>query len=148
MTQEEIIEGNKTIAEFMGYKYLPEHILNGEKGAFVKDDKLSIHAEFIGKQFCAKYRTSWDWLMPVVEKINTMANVRIQVGICSITRLYINTRRYAKENNISLEEVPPIAESDEESFIGNVWLAVVEFIKWYNIQTVSKTKELANTQTT
>lgn len=36
MIQEQIIEGNKLIAEFMGYKYFPKRKLNDIEGVFYK----------------------------------------------------------------------------------------------------------------
>ena len=52
MNKEEIIEGNKLIAEFMGTKVKPD-------GYFIKD---------------YLYHSSWDWLMPVLRKIKDYLN--------------------------------------------------------------------------
>ena len=84
------MNNNKLIAEFMGYDIITE----AEKDKFptvltTKD---------------VKYHTSWDWLMPVVEKIEMECEgVPIQLLDCS---LY--------------------------SEIGEVYQAVVEFIKEVN----------------
>ncbi len=43
---------NKLIAEFMGY---PKIANDEDKRDYLED--------------CVKYHTSWDWLMPVIEKI-------------------------------------------------------------------------------
>lgn len=79
-----------------------------------------------------KYHSDWNWLMPVVEKIEIMANVTIRPGICSIEMLFMNKRRYAKEKGIATGEVLPIAEHNDKDFIGNVYNAVYDFIVWYN----------------
>lgn len=79
-----------------------------------------------------RYHSDWNWLMAVVEKIDKLAVITIRPGICTIDRFYMNKRRYAKENNIPLDEVPPLAESNEKDFIGNVHEAVHQYITWYN----------------
>jgi hypothetical protein len=48
MTQEEILEGNKLIAEFMG---------------------LPVHEEYFRGIDACKYHSDWNLLMPIVEKI-------------------------------------------------------------------------------
>jgi len=49
-------DNNKLIAEFMGMKYSDERSFN--------DGKWTHSIRSLGK-----FRTSWDWLMPVVQKI-------------------------------------------------------------------------------
>ena len=54
MNQQEILENNKLIFDFMGCKH-------------------SVHeAVDTWEMDSLKYHTSWDWLMPVVEKIEAM----------------------------------------------------------------------------
>ena len=127
-------ENNKLIAEFMGVT--------------LKDNKFYIdfdkHKENLHHSICVfegvanspiyeleerklKFHCSWDWLMPVVEKIedideedddNTKRfNVIIEQCVCSII-----------ENHTS--EGFPIQDGDTK--IEAVYKAVVEFIKWYN----------------
>jgi hypothetical protein len=100
MTQKEILKGNKLIAEFMGlYSY---GVLNPVY-AYNDDDYLACnHYEL--KELI--YHSSWDWLMPVVEKIGN-----------------IPEHGYVFKRSL-----------DGGLFykIESVWLAVVEFIKWYN----------------
>ena len=79
----EIIEGNKLIAEFMDK---PPHIM----------------PELL------KYHTSWDWLMPVVEKIGSLS--------------------YNDSNNKFQPSVERFLENDIES----IWRQIVIFITWYN----------------
>lgn len=68
---ETIVEGNRLIAEFMGYTWCPENTLNGIVGVLTHPDKMSMHLNF-DKPFHAKYHTSWDWLLPCVRKFNDM----------------------------------------------------------------------------
>lgn len=110
MTHEEIIEGNRLIAEFMG---LPHHYDTDDNLMFEHCEDSLIYPQDLG------YHTSWDWLMPVVEKIETLedgdAIVTIEMDNCQIV--------YGLDN---------AALFDTSDKIGNTYAAVVEFIKWYN----------------
>lgn len=76
MTQEQIIEGNRLIAEFMGAcnKQTAPNIIK----AYVKEDEVCFHAEIeptkkrksVYKLTKLKYHSSWNWLMPVIGKIS------------------------------------------------------------------------------
>lgn len=79
MNSTEIIEGNKLIAEFMGAvtpKTAPEIILS-----YIKNDEVwygdnttpNGQYESAFKIFDLKYHSSWDWLMPVVDKITELS---------------------------------------------------------------------------
>jgi len=66
----EIQEGNKLIAEFMGWTYSKSSdagILGGSITYWRNPE-----TGHVGYFHPDKYHSSWDWLMPVVEKINTM----------------------------------------------------------------------------
>jgi len=112
--KEDIIEGNKIIAEFDGFVYYPEDTLNGIKGVLRKDDRASMHLDF-DKPFHPKYHTSWNELMPVVQKIKKWS---VPDNLWEDFTLY-----HAK-----------IKTGLMNADINAVWLAVVEFIKWYNSQ--------------
>jgi hypothetical protein len=94
-------EGNKLIADFMGHGF--EELTDNEvphryymiKGVGYKDALL-------------KYHTSWDWLMPVVEKIK---DVQISEG-------WSNKQ--------------PVINALSDVNITILWKAVVQFIQWYN----------------
>ena len=58
----EIIEGNKLIAEFMGY-VMHDH---ASYKTFEKDGRHIFDSVL-------QYDTKWDWLMPVVEKIGSLS---------------------------------------------------------------------------
>lgn len=111
------IENNKLIAEFMGFEPVTEEYFldNG-----FENDKQMI----IDTSDC-KYETSWDWLMPVVDKIEITSvdgednsdeffNVVIEVFECNI--------------NGSGRTVCGVGQNKIEA----TYKAVVEFIKWYN----------------
>lgn len=97
METNKILEGNKILAEFMGGKL---------------DSPDSKHYYFIERgRYESKlfYHSSWDWLMPVVEKI---------LNIC--------------QENDEMEKYYTITDAIPD--IESVWLACVEFVKWYNEQ--------------
>jgi len=110
MTQEEILEGNKLIALFMG---------DIER----EDSKVSF------KKSCPvnglKYYSSWDWLMPVVEKIEDgNYAVTITQNVCTIRACIMGDRTIRAYQNGNY--LTPNTK------LSNTWLAVIEFIKWYN----------------
>ena len=102
---------NELIADFMGYEVLdkyPRHnIVAPESGGrkFYLRNKM-------------KYQTSWDWLMPVVEKIESLRHyVLIDTGSCEIGG----------------DDVPvSISYENGDTKIKMVYLAVIEFINWHN----------------
>lgn len=114
-----MLEGNKLIAEFMQLKFSNDKWyrwddVNKGSGYFIK----------------LKYHSSWDWLMPVVEKI-------IDIDITPAPnwtgyRIEIVPRGYVKISGVF--PMAPIFKnvSIEGSLIKATWLAVVEFIKWHN----------------
>ena len=109
MENKEIIEGNKLVAEFDGW--VIDNSFPDKDRTYIKNGGIELDTTF-------KYHTSWDWLMHVVEKIESLGydfefkkqgkftNVRFK-GIIDY-----NCKRY---DNITA-----------------IYNAVVEFIKWYN----------------
>ena len=88
---------NKLIAEFMGWKPNEHHwCLNGDKDL--------------------QYHTSWDWLMPVVEKVNkTPYKIVISSNV---------TELFDKEDNF--------IDFQGGDIKVNTYKAVVEFIQYKN----------------
>lgn len=70
-----------------------------------------------------KFNSSWDWLIPVVEKIESLG-FRIEI-VKHICRLKIN-------DNIN------IVFSENMTKIESVYFTVIEFIKWYNENSAKK----------
>ena len=62
---------NKLIAEFMGFG------IDG-KFAYIPDEGSPLEESMLIVEM--KYHTSWDWLMPVVDKINSSYNIKIDIG--------------------------------------------------------------------
>lgn len=116
MEEEEIKKGNKLIAEFMGFiERKPDEEFSTTwfiKGGFAQYGINEL-----------KYNISWDWLMPVVEKINSINNREYDVIIwrsdCHINdRLSIIVESSIFKGNYTLIQI--------------VWLCVVEFINVLN----------------
>ena len=111
METNQILENNKLILNFMGvypklvspcvysYSDAPFFYSNGNI-----EDVLKSMAEY------AKYNTSWDWLMPVVER-------------CFTIDLPIDVDNHYFRINDALLTIN----------ISEVYKAVIEFIKWYNL---------------
>ena len=117
--QIDIIQGNKLIAEFMGAELegtMKGKLVYGIKGPCSGKTDFYYPSEL-------KYHASWDWLMPVVEKIKELMydqdmNVKGSLG---------NKIKY-----VTLYTA--IFESFQQVDINKTYTAVVEFIKWSNEQ--------------
>jgi len=94
------LENNKLIADFMGIRYEENRSSHESSDYYFEDCELAYH-------------TSWDWLMPVIDKITSLDEyVEFKNDTSSMVDeggVYINTR-----------------------FIENTYNETVEFIKWYN----------------
>jgi hypothetical protein len=103
---------NKLIAEFMKMSHIIHQTFKiyvwqfDEDGEWYPDESLNFHS-------------SWDWLLPVVEKIWVICNNRISL-------FYFEIEQETIPNNLS--------ENLGESNIADCWYAVTEFIQWYNTQ--------------
>lgn len=122
MTEQEAIEGNKLIAEFMGAKFYPEWTSDIYKSPFPTFDFEENRPAESSSRFWSpsglEYHSSWDWLMPVVEKIEGLKfTVKIIDRACFIS---------------TYPETIIAGRRIEGTKIKAVWLAIVEFIKWYN----------------
>ena len=137
MTPEEITQGNKLIAEFMHYKmnedgyYLIPYELPQFRGSdhgewcSATNHHWEIHLQNL------MYDFSWNWLMPVVEKIESLDKlggiVTIIQGQCKIvSRALGDNTVYANKSNYMLMGV--------KGKLLSTWEAVIGFIKWYNEQ--------------
>jgi hypothetical protein len=100
MEKSEIIKGNKLIAEFMG-EVCGEMTIQNKKGSW----------DF------TEYHSSWDWLMPVVEKIDEKCPQHPDFEDADTGR--------------------PCTIFDATSSpwkIENTYKTIIEYIEWYNIQ--------------
>lgn len=121
MTREEIIENNKLIAAFMGYDNYVKPI--SSNGICVFNDHKGNRR--VAPNY-AEFNSSWNWLMPVVDKIERLGyGTRMDYHRASMYGVTIFVMKRGLINAI-------IHVAKQDSRLTSVYLAVVEFIKWYN----------------
>jgi len=99
---------NKLIAEFLGYE---TYEMNGVLNVEYSEDNIRTIQD-------THYHIDWNWLMQVVEKIESLGVV-VEI----------------RENVCYIETTPNDYYSElETTKIQAVYKACVEFIKWYNEQ--------------
>ena len=152
MSEQEIIEGNKLIAEFMGYKLITPEMrrnpedwyINGKPSCYWENHLLRGSKKVLCSENSLRYHSSWDWLMPVIDKIHdideglvTDRNYHIEI-LKRYVRVIYNWNNYIIPT-IDTTNQAAYSESFEDyryiffdSKIEAVWFAVVKFIKWYN----------------
>jgi hypothetical protein len=119
-------ENNKLIAEFMGGLFNKHSNKYGIGNAeYITIGKLNNVVKAINHYdiIDLKYHTDWNWLMEVVEKIESLENTRFDFQINQY-----NVRIYDHEN------IEFIVELNRDTKIEATYNACVEFIKWYNEQ--------------
>ena len=105
MNEKEILEGNELIVEFMKFDKVGPNV-DGQIYHCIINDFNSL---LIPKTM--EFHSSWDWLMPVVEKISDVCKPS------SDSHYYWNSKT----------DIRIFRETKEVTY-----KAVIEFIKWYN----------------
>lgn len=133
--EKEIVDGNKLIAEFMGFKKRTDLHTRGAlfmqapapdgvtySPCYIVDKADDPHDEFLE----LKYNSSWDWLMPVIEKITKIEDGKFSVDISSVGMwaCFIKRDDVFEKNIVDYGGFTPI--------IMNAFKSVVGFIEWYN----------------
>lgn len=148
MTEQEILEGNKLIVEFAEFDYLNDfnYTEENEEGWYNSDGMCC------GKEL--KFHSSWDWLMPVVERIELLGSniimnrtlysrfkinhncVKLSWSKNNNYQLYLEVLPYWMEGRINTlnidKEYKRIKIKQETTKLEALYIVVVEFIKWYN----------------
>lgn len=114
MKQTEIIEGNKLIAEFMGIDFI------------TKNSRYRVTGNDFTEPHNSRFHSSWDWLMPVVEKITNILKEKQHVPIGSLEydkydQQWKRLFNYQSYNFFQADIIP-------------IYNAMLDFIKWYNSQ--------------
>lgn len=116
---------NELIAEFM------DECITGVVANTNERVRVYISPKTKGRVILTKYDTSWDWLMPVVEKINE-EGYSVDIYGHKFTNLgMLNTINGCLIESWNGKGIA--AYMGNKTKIGFTYAAVVEFIKWYNI---------------
>jgi len=142
MNKDFIIENNLAIAKFMGAT--ESNYFDGTRGIVVDNPTGKI----IYSPDNLRYHLSWDWLMPVVDKISKEyykehnKSFPIVVRISGGGGMYIGINHsncageeYDGDKQIADTLNMNYFELDEEMKYSSIqlgWFAVTRFVKWYN----------------
>lgn len=99
MTNKDSVKNNKLISEFMKFE-------NVGKSHY---EVVLPHCTIIRPLFNMRFASSWDWLMPVVEKIEQ-----------------------SREDIYDIEEFLLIRDELASARINTTYKSVIDFIKWQN----------------
>lgn len=136
----DIMNGNRLIAEFWGYKLQPAdtgvaYWFRGYKEHYYIENHN--HPTYGNKTHRIllseiRFHKDWGWLMPVVEKIENIRDngwrkylVMIGDDWCAI-----------ETKSTPSERISTAFLSDK---LLSTWAAVVEFVKWYNLEKMKAT---------
>jgi hypothetical protein len=114
----------KLIAEFIGRKGKYNTGLYTWKGITVLNNDIWYSLSD------AKFHSSWDWLIPVVEKIENIkcsVNGRFGVYISSNNCAIQSTKLFMSDRNDRY-----YFDICDDTKFNAVYKSVIEFIKWYN----------------
>ena len=106
-------EGNLLIAYFMGGKLIDHPELNGVK----MWTKYPLIEGRLNLPTLLQYHTSWDWIMPVIDKIEHLGGSIVILKHCSSVKFTFG--------GISQEFY-------ENTKILSTWKAILAYIKWHN----------------
>ena len=119
-------ENNKLIAEFMGNR---NYLYNNDKSAM-----YFILINTAGEELIVNYNNDWGLLMEVVEKIESLGYRTLTENECfMITKSKLSSFDVRSKDDYSTifsdnYEINHYSGGKKE----NVYMAVVEFMKWYN----------------
>lgn len=129
MEQQTIIDGNKLIALFDGWT---EHNI---VSLSAKPDFIMLHHDNYPPMRLEniedmQYHSSWDWLMPVIEKIESIKSN--------------NGRHYFRihSNSVDISDTDILIYPEGKTKLEVAYLSVVAFIKWYNSTLTPKRDDL------
>lgn len=83
----------------------------------------------------AEYHSSWDWIMPVIEKIEALNDDTVDKVWVSINGRECGMWTYFDASDVlraGSGNNPFKIKRTASTKIESVWLAVVDFITWYN----------------
>lgn len=116
-TDQSIVDGNKLIAEFMGFEFVAN-----------QSRYMLTISDFLENELAStyKFKISWDWLMPVVDKIESLNEVcDFNINYCSVYGHEVSV------SNLYKNTFNPYSVKDETK-IEAVYNACLKFIQYYN----------------
>lgn len=106
MNQDEILENNKLIADFMDVKI------------GVEQYSWRIGCQEPLQEKHLNYHASWGWIMPVIERIETMD---YGFKMCrKVIEVYIDSTKAV------------LFKVKKENRMASAYTAIIQFVKWYN----------------
>lgn len=137
LTKEQIIENNKIIAQFMG---AVPHIETERDGSEIEiwsyDTFPTQHSCMNWDARHMQYISDWNWIMPVVEKIEEEMGgfINIRGGRISIAWIDFSDE---EDNPLTIEgaydkTVKFEKQTGEDTKLLKLYSLIVEFIVWYN----------------
>lgn len=141
MTEQEILEGSELIAEYVGIKFndkenayefsawLPQ-FAGSDHGEWCSSITKDYHTHYLLHSDSMKYHKSWDWLMPVIEKI-------INTCYCDVSNecyqfLINSSYTWIKKDGLTISFSGNSHEDRQRPLVFKAFKTVVGFIKWYN----------------
>lgn len=128
-------ENNRLIAEFMGAEVYEAPNFHGKIIWWAKYpfDNTPMIDERVRNLLNLEYATSWDWLMPVVEKIeHSSIGEYISFSVNVINQSCCIYCHFKNAQDGVIYQTPWGQAPDTK--IEAVYSAVIEFINWYNQQ--------------
>ena len=134
----ETLKNNILIAEFIGYDV--NHKIGGVDFGFKSDYSEIFRPHYPSKKIVSslcvdelQFHKSWDWLMPVVEKIESIEDDSLPYISFSKNNFSVTIRNSSCQIiSGDYGDTDWFDRFSEGSKIKSVYKAVVEFIKWYN----------------
>jgi len=129
----DIVEGNKLIAEFMGIRFNNGNAYDSNGNTYMRF--RSWNNDMARNEFFRLnklYHNSWDWLMPVMDKIESLKFWTKIGGHTSFGKHY---KQCCIKKQVPNSDSGYIYEYEGEwnlSKLDAVYNAVVVFIQWYN----------------
>lgn len=119
-------EKNRMIAEFMGYEfdgnvYKTPHTKWKWMSSPISQEGFDSTNELTINEL--DFHTSWDWLMPVVEKVSRFTDEHVIMNVDS---------RHNRSECLLYYEGRFLPHISNAKLIDNTYTAVVKFIEWYN----------------
>lgn len=129
MNEQEIIDGNKLIAEFhhgtdFGWRIKTDDTSLKRGEIYVANNQVKLRTDDDDPDIELDYHSNWSRLMPVVEKIG---NTEIQKVFAEVVLKTSSTCEIQIDGIYYKEGV-------SANLIEAIWEAVIDFIKWYNSQ--------------